>query len=49
MVKPGIVEMDLSILDGFTCNVTIIGDVKGSYGSEAPLEFYYLGAKIFSC
>lgn len=34
--KPGIVEMDLSILDGLSGNATVIGDLKGSSGSDAP-------------
>lgn len=35
-MKPGIVEMDLSILDGLSGNATAIGDFKGNSGREAP-------------
>lgn len=34
--KPGIVEMDLSILDDLSGNATVSGDLKGSSGSDAP-------------
>lgn len=35
-LKPGIVKIDLSILDGLSGNATVIGNFRGSYGSEAP-------------
>lgn len=35
-MKPGIVEMDLPILDDLSGNATVNGDLKGRSGSEAP-------------
>lgn len=36
VVKPGIVEIDLSILDGLSGSATFIGDFKGNSGRDAP-------------
>ena len=34
--NPGIVEMDLTILDGLSGNATVMGDFKGNSRGEAP-------------
>lgn len=35
-MKPGIVDIDLSMPDGLSGSATVIGELNGSSGREAP-------------